>query len=179
MRSASLSSRRQPFSRSSSGQAEAAGADEHQVSRAVRAQPGQMPCDDPAEREAHHIDRLVAGKNLVEPGCERLGEALRIVGVRRQGGVAVAGHVGDGDAARLREKLDVADPVRPRAVAAVQEHERRARAEAAPHEAAVAAGRLDPRRPTLDGGDDGGRRLARPRFVHQYDRGIPSTCWAT
>jgi hypothetical protein len=161
------------------GQAEASGAHEDKPPGAVGTEARKVPSDDAAEREAHDCDRIVAGKDLVEPRRKRLGQACRIARVGRQGGVAVARHVGHGDAAGAREEGDVADPVRPGAVAAVQEQERRAGPPAPAHDVALAAGRLDALRRAFEARDDRGRRLARDRFVHQYDRGMPKTCWAT
>ena len=99
-----------------------------------------MPADDAAEREADDMER--PGREPVQALREDVGEAARVERHRRQVALAHAGQVAGENPEAQRQRLDVAQPVRPGAEGAVQEQRRAPGAPFAPYHAALAAGRL-------------------------------------
>ena len=64
-----------------------------------------------------------------------------LIGMGGVAEIAETRQIGGDDAVAARERVDVAQPMRPRAVAAMQQHERRPLAPLTPHHVARAAGR--------------------------------------
>ena len=98
---------------------------------------GKVRGDQTAERKTRHIHWLVAPDQRVERSDQRVGQRLD-AGELRQLGVVKARHVRYPEFVLRGQRLDIAQPVHPAAVAAVQQHQRCARAEAAPAQLAAA-----------------------------------------
>jgi hypothetical protein len=81
--------------------------------------------DDAAEGEAGEVVAPRRWQQVGEARGEDRGEALRRPGFGRGVGLAVAGQVRRDHAEAFRQRRDAAEPVRPGAEIAVQQHERR------------------------------------------------------
>ncbi|MNS75857.1 hypothetical protein D3C72_1093860 [compost metagenome] len=95
---------------------------------------GQMRGRQPTEREADQIDIAHAGQ-LGEACCHGFHQR-RQVSPHRVARGAVAGQIRHPDRMACRQRLDIAHPVQPAAVAAVHQQHVRPAAKAAPHHAA-------------------------------------------
>src|SRR5512144_2076535 len=102
---------------------EAAGRDEGEVAHPRPQPPGHVGRDRGPEREAGEAQRSAAGQRLEEQGVHQI-EVLRAGGLaRHRSGVTVRRVVERVDGEAGAERVHVADPVLPRAHAAVEEHE--------------------------------------------------------
>jgi hypothetical protein len=115
-----------------------------------------------AERKAAQVDGRAGTDQRVERAAERLQQRRqRIFAGRHAGqriGIVKARHVGQPERAAGRQRLGIAQPVHPAAVAAVQQHQWRLRcvgAEAAPAHAHAFMHRVVVRRERVDARDFG------------------------
>ncbi len=136
--------------------ADAARADEGEGLEPVAQEHRRRAADDAAEGEADEMEALVLRDQPAQPVGADAGDRPAVIGLGRQGRIAEARQVGRQHRVVARQRLDVADPVRPGAEAAVEQHQRRPRTPAVPDHPAVAAGRRQALGPALDRGDEGG-----------------------
>ena len=99
-----------------------------------------MAADDAAEGEADQMERL--RREPLEPRRQDVREAARVERHRRQVALAHAWQVAGQHPEMRRQRLDIAQPVRPGAEGAVQQQHGPPGAPFAPDHMAVAAGRL-------------------------------------
>src|SRR5262249_20331965 len=121
---------------------EPAGTDQSERAAARAEACRDMAADQAAEGEAGEVEALACLQHPLQSLADDRRDALGGVGLGRGGGGAEAPQIGADDAGPAGKDVDIAQPMRPRAEAAMQQDQGRARAPAAPHHAAGAARRL-------------------------------------
>src|SRR5579862_4100983 len=104
-------------------QAQARRADHHKASDALAHLRCDMAAHDRAERKARHRDCSGRRHDLIEAMNENFGERVSAMRKRRNRRIAEAGHIGRDHSVALRQGRDVAQPMRPGAIAAMQQNQ--------------------------------------------------------
>ena len=128
-------------------------ADDGKGAHSVTELGSDMPSQDTTERESGEMELLVSREHGIEPIDQ---DARQPFGGMRFGWrcqLAEPGQVRGDDGKHARQRQHVADPMRPRAIAAVEQDQRRSGAPDAPHHPTTPAGGLDTFRLGRNAGD--------------------------
>src|SRR5258708_28308869 len=101
-----------------------------------------MAADQAAERESDKMEALARRQDAVDPVDDDGGEPTGRMRRRRLVGFAQPGQIGDDDPVVSRQRRDIAQPMRPRSEAAVEEQQGVPLAPDPPDHGAIAARRL-------------------------------------
>ena len=153
------------------GEAHAAGADQGKTAQPLIQILRRVATEDGAEGEADQIEAVFgSGEELLQAVGDHPADLVRILYVRRRVAVAQARRIGGVDGEMLAEERDIANPVDPRAIAAVEKYQVRLAAAQLPHPPdlmAFAGGSLEDFRVGLHRADGGcGLRHRRNSVVH-------------
>ena len=129
-------------------------ADHRKAAQPVTELGGNAAANDPAKREAGKAQFGLAGQDPVDAGDDDRSESLGSPRLRRRCRLTKAGQIGRQHMKMPGQRQHVADPMGPRAVAAMQQDERPAAAPAVPHQVPIAARRLQTLRLARDPFDE-------------------------